>query len=60
LDLRILTTDEYNPFLKSGLLEFNQQGQWFQVCNSDWGSSESFVTCGQLGYPIAAENQRRR
>jgi len=38
-------------FTSEGFLEVLVDGVWGSVCSDEWTSLESYVACGNLGYP---------
>ena len=38
-------------FISRGFLEVLVDGVWGAVCSDKWTKTESFVACGNLGYP---------
>ncbi|CAK8696722.1 unnamed protein product [Clavelina lepadiformis] len=43
----------------SGILEFEQKGRWYRFCNEGWTERESYVACGQLGFPNTVSKEQR-
>eukprot|EP00111_Clytia_hemisphaerica_P018020 TCONS_00053338-protein len=44
-------------FVSEGFLEINVDGVWGGVCADKWTGVESFVACGNLGYPDVDESE---
>lgn len=41
--------------LRQGIAEIQRDGNWWEICDTNWGTSEANVLCHQLGYPKAAK-----
>lgn len=50
MQLRLVGPAEHG-FISNGYLEVAYEGVWGSVCSEDWSDKESFVACGNLGYP---------
>jgi len=39
-----------NNIVQEGYVEIQYKRTWFRVCREGWGSAESYVACGNLGF----------
>lgn len=51
-----LNGDQVDGFTNVGYLEVFYDGLWGNVCADDWTKENSFVACGNLGYPDVVSN----
>jgi len=51
-----LVGEAKHGFISSGYLEVLYDGVWGSVCADGWTNTESFVACGNLGYPDIDNN----
>ena len=42
--------------LKQGYVQIFNDGIWLNICDQEWGITESLVTCRQLGYRAATNS----
>ncbi|KAJ7391727.1 lysyl oxidase-like 4 [Desmophyllum pertusum] len=40
-----------NDYISEGVVQVEHQGKWGYICPSNWISVNSYVLCGQLGFP---------
>lgn len=52
-----LVGESKHGFISSGYLEVLHDGVWGAVCTDGWSRSESYVACGNLGYPDVEDGQ---
>ena len=48
-----LTGSDVKGYIQHGYLEVFHKGRWGAVCADGWGDKDSYVACGNLGYPNA-------
>ena len=54
LPVRLVNNKLHETAITSkGVLEIFYDGQWSRVCADGWHEMDSYVACGQLGYPGA-------
>ena len=46
-----MTGPSKHGFISRGFLEIFVNGAWGGVCSDKWTDTESYVACGNLGYP---------
>ena len=44
-----------NDYISEGVVQVEHQGKWGYICPSNWISVNSYVLCGQLGFPNTEE-----
>ena len=47
-----LTRDDY---ISEGIVQVEHEGKWGYICPSLWSLANSYVLCGQLGFPNTEE-----
>ncbi|XP_066927214.1 lysyl oxidase homolog 2B-like [Clytia hemisphaerica] len=56
IKLRLVGPSKHG-FISEGFLEINVDGVWGGVCADKWTGVESFVACGNLGYPDTVDSK---
>ena len=59
VNVRLLGPVE-NDYISEGIVQVQHEGKWGYICPSNWLTENSFVLCGQLGFPNAEEQQPHR
>ncbi|KAL9983471.1 hypothetical protein ACROYT_G005651 [Oculina patagonica] len=44
-----------DDYISEGIVQVEQEGKWGYICPSKWTRANSYVLCGQLGFPNAEE-----
>ena len=44
-----------NDYISEGVVQVEHEGKWGYICPSKWTHINSYVLCGQLGYPSAVK-----
>ena len=45
-----------DDYISEGVVQVEHEGEWGYICPSQWTQLNSFVLCGQLGFPNAEKN----
>lgn len=59
--LRLIGEDT-TGYISHGYLEVQHEGKWGAICSDGWSEVDSYVACGNLGYPdvkVRADKSRR-
>ena len=48
--LRLIGSDT-TGYISRGYLEVYHNGRWGAICSDGWNDEDSYVACGNLGYP---------
>ena len=49
-----------NDYISEGIVQVQHEGKWGYICPSNWLTVNSFVLCGQLGFPSTEKSQSYR
>ena len=44
-----------DDYISEGIVQVEHEGKWGYICPSKWTRANSFVLCGQLGFPNTEE-----
>ena len=46
-----------NDYISEGIVQVQHEGKWGYICPSNWLTVNSFVLCGQLGFPSTEQQE---
>ena len=49
--IRLIGRDTTGSYISRGYLEVYHEGRWGAICSDGWNEEDSYVACGNLGYP---------